>query len=271
MNPNFDITATRVVTGGTPQGVIPGTNPNQRAINFTINQQGPDTGQVWVILHGWNGDINRFDILANRVAAARPGDTVLRLDWRQASNTAGGGPIGLANGDNIKAATWIRPVADSAAEALNLWGVNGQSLNFIGHSLGTFLSSEIASRFPGGVNTITALDPASDANTQGGYDFDLQTPGRQGPRRFDEVSNFSRSFVGSKSLAGSPLFSSWADESILVDFGVNINLPAEHQWVTNAFQSLSDPNLSKLARNPFDSAISPSFLFRVRASQSGLT
>lgn len=79
---------------------------------------------------------------------------------------------------------------------------------------------------------------------------------------FSQVSNFSRSFVGRTSFAGSPQNSSTADESIVVDFGNSYGIAGgEHGWIVDVFERMIDPKpvepetekllpLLRLARNP---------------------
>jgi pimeloyl-ACP methyl ester carboxylesterase len=256
----FDIEAKGIVTGGLTSGtLLPGVDPINRNINFNLfstggldrNQlkQSWTPTQTWVIIHGWNNSSENFFNLTDVVSKAQPNDVVLTLDWREAANTGSN----LFAGDNGKAATWIGPVADFAFQKLTDWGLEtGSSVNFIGHSLGSLLSSEIATRF-GEVNTITALDPPSELNLIGGYDIDGRLPGINRPKRFDSVSNFSRSFVGRRSVAGNQEFASWADESIQMDFGFRFDTGQEHGWVIDTFTKLINPdqNQLKLANNLF--------------------
>jgi Ca2+-binding RTX toxin-like protein len=211
---------------------------------------------VWIIIHGWNDNSSSFLGLANAVQSAKPGDLVMLLDWREAAKNGGDwhsvvNSLTQLNGD---AASWISSVADFAYQKLTSWGIkNGNNLNFIGHSLGSLLSGEIASRFVsnglGKVNTITALDPPSEFNLRNaadplallnGYDVNFALLGIQRPKRFQDVSNFSRAFLGSRSIAGNDEFASWVHESILMDFG-DLGIGgsiAEHSRVISAFTNL---------------------------------
>ncbi|HIK49559.1 MAG TPA: hypothetical protein IGS17_01345, partial [Oscillatoriales cyanobacterium M59_W2019_021] len=187
------------------------------------------------------GNPGDFTDIAEALANANSNDTVLLLDWRQAAaggklNQEDSNTNALFRLGNYTAAKWIRPVAEFTVKALEFFGLDVQSaatnLNLIGHSLGSLLSNEIArvykdgftdddgNIFSGngiGVNAIVALDPPSQTNLSAfsafipgiGYDIDGRTPeadfidpdlGIYVPK-FAEVSNFSRSFVGSKSLA----------------------------------------------------------------------
>lgn len=248
------------VSGGRQGGfglsdIFPPILPDSRAVKFNLVHRGTAQGQVWVIIHGWTKDITPFTNLAGTVAAAKPGDTVLTLDWTSIAGTPLKDLPGLAARDNTDAATWINSIAKWAVNKLKDLGVKGESLNLIGQSLGAFVCSEIGYVFKKannfGVNQIIALDPASAINTAGGYDLDNQTPGGQGPKRFDEVSKFSRAFLGTNSSAGNAEIASWAHESILMDFDTFIDAGQEHAGVVETFKRFIDPNQLQLAANLF--------------------
>lgn len=229
------------------------------------------------------GNLGDFTDLAEALANANSNDTVLLLDWRQAAaggklNQFDSNLNALLKLGNYTAAKWIRPVAEFTVKALEFFGINAQTaltnLNLIGHSLGSLLSNEIARIYQAGftdeggnvfqgngtgVNAIVALDPPSQTNLSLfsafvpgiGYDIDGRTPeadfidpnlGIYVPK-FAEVSNFSRSFVGSKSLAGNQLFSEQADESIQLDFGTRFDLGEEHIWVVQNYKNLIDSQI----------------------------
>lgn len=226
------------------------------------------------------GNTGDFTDIAEVLANANSNDTVLLLDWRQAAaggkiNAQDSNLNALLKLGNYTAAKWIRPVAEFTVKALDSFGIDAQSaltnLNLIGHSLGSLLGNEIARIYRDGliennesviqgnsigVNALIALDPPSQTNLSlfssfipgVGYDIDGRTPeadfidptlGIYIPK-FSEVSNFSRSFVGSKSLAGNQLFAEQADESIQLDFGTRVDLGEEHGWVVQNFKRLID-------------------------------
>jgi len=251
----FGFTGKESVEGGSPDGYpLDTVDKNYRNVNFNIvssKTQWTSGTPVWIVIHGWNSDSN-FSGLANAVKNARQNDIVLTLDWREAArNFLSSNLESSLNGLNRTAATWIKTIADFAANKLRDWGIStGEPLNFIGHSLGSLLSAEIASRF-GKVSTITALEPP--ASGFGIYDLDGTASGNQEPKRFDSVSTFSRAFLGSRSVAGNDMFASTANESILMDFGDRLDFGEEHGWVIDTFKSLIDPNStsSKLARDLF--------------------
>jgi hypothetical protein len=105
------------------------------------------------------------------------------------------------------AATWIRPVAEATVQQLKeQYGIEASNassdLNIIGHSLGSLMASEIGSVYDKGVNSITALDPASELTSLGdsysqlgGYDVDGRTPA------YKQVSSLQRILsIGSRGL-----------------------------------------------------------------------
>jgi pimeloyl-ACP methyl ester carboxylesterase len=281
-SPKFDIEEAGVITGGSPEGsLLPGVSSTERRVNFklvgennpsSLNQQW-NGKPVWIIAHGWNSsaDEARIARLAQTTKNA-VGDkgVVLKLDWREAANVGDSGATSLFVGDNATAATWITSAAKFAAQKLKQWGLtDGNQVNLIGHSLGSLLSTEIASQFTA-VDTITALEPPSESNLLDlsieilstrklfkEYDIDGSTEGVQRPKRFDAVSNFSRAFLGSRSIAGNAEFAGWADESFLVDYGVIgkglIPPGEEHSSVIDTYTKLIDPtdNQRKLADDLF--------------------
>jgi len=166
--------------------------------------------QTWIVTHGWNSDSNKsadgngdLNVLAREIAAKHKGDRVIMLDWSEASKNSGGdGALTdqLSRG-NYYAATWIRPVAEQVVVELKKLGIDdfdaSRNLNLVGHSLGALMSGEIGKIYRDsqdknslikdadrvGVNSLIALDPASESNVNetlgkiigasGGYDGDL--------------------------------------------------------------------------------------------------
>jgi ELWxxDGT repeat protein len=245
---------------------------------------GTEPGQTWVVIHGWNSSTQADNIKAlttsiqNKVGS---NDRVLALDWKEASvNTSlsGDNILALAEGDNGKAASWITPVAEYAVRTLQeTYGIDAakarESLNLVGHSLGTYVSSEIGriyrdggnliDPFPAspetanttiaangeGVRTLTALDPAATTNLpllpingeplpSLDYDLDGRAFGGQTPQNFKDVSVFSRSYNGAQSIAGNEGRAVTADEAIQMDFGNTLPNADEHGRVVEGFAKL---------------------------------
>ncbi|MEG4023066.1 VWA domain-containing protein [Microcoleus sp. S13C4] len=221
-------------------------------------------------------------------------------------------PNALMRLGNYTGAKWIRPVAEFAVKKLKEFGIDAEyaskNLNLVGHSLGSLLSNEIARIYKNGfsdkndgketkangigVNSILALDPPSQTNLSSfsafvpgiGYDIDGRTAeadfvdpvqGIYLPK-FREVSNFSRAFVGSKSLAGNQLFAEQAHESFQMDFGsrfgrVGGDTGEEHVWVVQTLKQIIDQreSLGEIGKlfnpTPITQLINPSPTFKENA------
>jgi Ca2+-binding RTX toxin-like protein len=264
------------VTGGSQEGVLLNSeienNPGIRNVGFREFNNPADAEQTWVIVHGWNDTPDgQFTDLAQEIAAANTRDRVLLLDWREAAfnadETCGIDVSALGKG-NFRAASWIDPVAEFAVEALNdYYGIDSQaasqSLNLIGHSLGSLVSAEIGRLYRDGLayenetvvtgnnegaRTITALDPPSSRNRDENpfavdpiedvYDVDGRIEGVQTPQTYADTSVFSRAYVGEKSVAGNKELALGADEAFEMDFGTQSELTdfgREHVRVVSAF------------------------------------
>jgi len=213
---------------------------NKRSINFTqiqLSSNDSNTqygeGKVWIVSHGWYKNPNSEDYntnymtdLAMIIADRNPDDTILLLDWRQASGYGDGLPTRVNH-----AAKWIIPTAKEAKAKLHQWGLTDPNkVNYIGHSLGTLMSREL-SREMGGGDLAIMLDPPSqlswDIGESGlwGYDLDGNTDGIQAPGGslggddyFRSGFNFSRAFVGSQSIAGNQYLTPTAHEAFRIDF-----------------------------------------------------
>lgn len=277
------------VTGGVTQGtLLQDVSPDKRRIVLKEVNSPANPQQTWVIIHGWNDSSeNNLKRVAEAIKDKRPSDRILLLDWREASNNEDSGALGLAKGGNGDAATWIGPVAEFTVKKLQeVYNIDGkkalESLNLVGHSLGSLVSSEIGNIYKtgknrkqqeipgitsnkevkqdptgkvveevGGVRTITALDPPSESNVflVGGYDLDGSNPGKDEFKGFTATSKFSRAFVGSGSWAGNQDFAGTANESFQIDFGDRVFRSGpdwqgtEHGWVVQSFANLiNDPD-----------------------------
>jgi Ca2+-binding RTX toxin-like protein len=245
---------------------IPYSENNTQTSPFEL---GTETGKIWGVIHGWNdgSDPNgNLPKLAEALAKVRPNDRVFFLNWQQAANN---GFIDKNDTNNIDsslrvgnyfAAKWIRPVAEFVVKNLGIDAAQAsQSLNLIGHSLGSLVSSEIGRLYKEGftdatgkevkgnnigVSTITALDPPSQSNLDilnfAGVSYDLDGRNNQPdpPKGFDEVSNYSLAFVGTRSVAGNQKLAATASESFQMDFGGLSNPVDEHGQVVQTFTEL---------------------------------
>ncbi|MBV6624425.1 MAG: DUF4114 domain-containing protein [Rivularia sp. (in: Bacteria)] len=268
------------VTGGSEEGVLFNqtveNNPSLRKVGFVEVNNPTGAQQTWLIVHGWNdAPDGKIANTAQKIAQTKPGDRVLLLDWREAAynnSEALGVEFGIPGKGNFRAATWISPVAEFAVKALNdFYGIDtqqaAQSLNLIGHSLGSLVNSEMGRIYRDGLllennnflsgntegaRTITALDPPSARNRDENplfddanediYDVDGRVEGTQAPEKFADVSVFSRSFVGEKSIAGNPELAVTADEAFQMDFGTisefATDFGSEHGRVVRAFNNI---------------------------------
>jgi pimeloyl-ACP methyl ester carboxylesterase len=116
-------------------------------------------------------------------------------------------------------AHYIAPVAQWAHESLNeKLGIEPNQLTLVGHSLGTYVSSEIARLFDQEdqedqeVKNLVALDPAfPGADTSplpldvDGYDIDGDKEGQQLPAMFRDVATNSLAFVAKNRSQGGQL------------------------------------------------------------------
>ncbi|MGB3654234.1 MAG: DUF4114 domain-containing protein [Rivularia sp. (in: cyanobacteria)] len=276
----------RFVTGGSEEGVLFNqqveNNPSLRKVGFLEVNNPTEAEQTWLIIHGWNdAPEGKIADVAQEIANTKPGDRVLLLDWREAAynnSESLGVEFGVPGRGNFRAATWISPVAEFAVKALNtFYGIDiqeaSQSLNLIGHSLGSLVNAEMGRIYRDGLllennnflsgntqgaRTITALDPPSarnrDENPFGNdpeediYDVDGRIEGTQAPEKFADVSVFSRAFVGEKSIAGNPELAVTADEAFQMDFGTisefATDFGSEHGRVVRAFtNTINQPGL----------------------------
>ncbi len=264
------------VTGGSEEGILLNSelqdNPSIRNIGFKEFSNPVDAEQTWVIVHGWNdAPEGRFIDLAQEIATANSSDRVLLLDWSEAAYNSSeilGIDYGAPGDGNFRAATWVSPVAEFAVKALNdFYGIDqtvaSQSLNLIGHSLGSLVNAEMGKIYRDGLTienetvlagnnegtrTITALEPPSARNgddnpfavdqNEGIYDIDGRINGIQAAETFADVSVFSRAFVGEKSIAGNKELAVGADEAFEMDFGSEsewTDFGSEHDRVIRAF------------------------------------
>ena len=194
---------------------------------------------TWIVVHGnasnsdeitIDGEINNIRNLAESLESNDPNTQVLLLDWRSAANNTGG----IKGLD--KSTSWIPSVADTATTLINNLGLSPWNLNFVGHSLGTYVSWEIANRM-GGINRLVALDPAADV--PGWYDTNNID--------FSQPSDWSWAFYGS--AAGSTTRANTADESFKFEFpwlgsALFFEDLEKHSEVVNAFADTIKQNQS---------------------------
>ena len=105
-------------------------------------------------------------------------------------------------------------------ERLKELGVDPKKTILLGHSLGSYVASEIG-RISGGVKELVALDPASSPG--GTYDIDGHNPGTDRTIDFSKAATKSTALVVSDAdfvggLAGDNDKASSANDSYIVDF-----------------------------------------------------
>jgi pimeloyl-ACP methyl ester carboxylesterase len=212
-----------------------------------------------IVIHGWKNSDQTDNIarLAKTASNKNPHAQVLAVDW--GSIAQGGLDWGAVPYETAK---WIAPVARWVKDELVNLGINADEISLFGHSLGSYVSSEIAGLF-GKVENIVALDPATpggiDGNYSGSYDIDGQTNGDQRARNFRDVANNSFAYVVSDGDAGDlgdNDKAATANDSFIMRFISTDNLyPWDtHGAVVDAFTNMIDRGLSFQAyqRNWYD-------------------
>ncbi|MEG4577724.1 hypothetical protein QUA56_34420, partial [Microcoleus sp. N3A4] len=173
-----------------------------------------------VVIHGRGDGFEDQNVinLAKTAADSQyyPNSQVLYLDWKQAANDPGNLLLGTVPYD---AAKRIRPVADWATNRLKELGIAPEKTILLGHSLGSYVASEIG-RISGGVKELVALDPASSPG--GTYDIDGNNPGPDPTVDFSEATTKSIALVVSDAnlggAAGDNDKASSANDSYIVNF-----------------------------------------------------
>ena len=180
--------------------------------------------RTWIIIHGRGASRGAAYIqrLANAVLTNRAGEQVLTLDW---STSASPG-----NTADTTEEDWIPVVGAWTASKLAAYGFTGTNLNLMGHSWGGNITSELADRVAGGVDTIVALDPAHDGD--GSYNPDLNHGSGSAQVHFVRSSRFSWCFHSS--LYGSGYSPATADETFNV-YTYGSEIAAMHVGVVDAF------------------------------------
>lgn len=188
----------------------------------SIDNQPITDKPTWLVTHGNANDARDMDKLAKAIKSNDPNSQVLTLDWSSAANHENPG----WNEGLDQSTPWIQPVAQAARNLLTNFGISNKNLNLVGHSLGTYVSWEIAKSTPGGVKNIIALDPATQV--LGWYPT--------GGIKFADYSDWSWAFEGS--LYGSDSKAATADESFEIKFPSNIDANSAHGGVVELFANM---------------------------------
>ncbi|MEY3866352.1 MAG: hypothetical protein RLZZ338_243 [Cyanobacteriota bacterium] len=174
-----------------------------------------------VVIHGRGsgGEDGNIINLARKAAESQyyPNSQVLYLDWKEAANDPGNLLLGTVPYD---AAKRIRPVAQWATNRLKELGIASGKTILLGHSLGSYVASEIG-KISGGVKELVALDPASSPN--GTYDIDGNNPKPDRTIEFSKAATKSTALVVSDAdsvggAAGDNERASSANDSYIVYF-----------------------------------------------------
>ncbi|NJK71192.1 MAG: hypothetical protein HC932_02960 [Thermales bacterium] len=120
---------------------------------------------VWVISHGLSSNWESMKHISSAIKAQKPNDIIFLLDWSNCAQSSGL----PGNVDEC-----IRPIAKSVVKTLNEWGMdnNGGKLRLAGHSLGTFMVTEISNEMSGTEKSLYLLDPPSTLATLGTFTVD---------------------------------------------------------------------------------------------------
>jgi pimeloyl-ACP methyl ester carboxylesterase len=182
---------------------------------------------TWIVIHGRNESAQSPEItqLANTIDGYQPGDQVLLLNW---SKAAASGTLG-GNGEN-----YIKPVAAWATAALQAYGFNGQQLNLVGYSWGSYVAAEMAEQI-GTVNSLLSIEAARDYP---GGSYDPEVPGEV---NFAAHADHSWAFYDAGDIFGSAITAATANESFLTE-------GADHfKAVALVSEILNPPQASPLA------------------------
>ena len=205
---------------------------------------------TWVFVHGLNSDPSIFANLISQVAKQRPSDQFLTLDW---SKGAGGGPLDVNAG---LVQERIPFVAGWAYDQFVKHNFSSSSLNFIGHSFGSYISDEIAKNYfvnsSNKINSIVALDPAANApganhyNSTASVNFSTYTSQN---KSWSFLANVTPVQFGNETTAAT------ASEAFLVE-GPGINGPgidpfAAHHAVVDVFANLLAQSSDSTSRSQY--------------------
>jgi pimeloyl-ACP methyl ester carboxylesterase len=174
---------------------------------------------TWIVSHGNNDSPEGMRELAEAIDGYEAGDQVFTLDWSSAAE----GILNLST-----SAAWINDAASFAVDKLEAWGISDHHISVAGHSLGAYLSYEIAKGL-GSIKNLIALDPATQL--PGGYKTDSIN--------FKDYTEWSWGFYSSS--FGSDRKAKTADEAFKFDFG-SFNPFKHHGSVVNAFSNMLEKN-----------------------------
>ena len=206
--------------------------------------------ETYIVIHGWQNNDTTSNIanLAKTLVRKYSDAQVLAIDW--GSITQAG--LDWKTSTPYNTARWIAPVARWAKQTLgqDQLQIKADAISLIGHSLGAYVSSEIAGLF-GQVKNITALDPAfPGGDSVGSYDIDEETREDQRARNFRDVAQNSYAYVvsdrdGDQGLFGDNDKAATANDSFIMRFTTPTATFANitHGGVVWAFTNMIDRGL----------------------------
>jgi Ca2+-binding RTX toxin-like protein/pimeloyl-ACP methyl ester carboxylesterase len=207
--------------------------------------------ETYIVIHGWQNNDTTSNIanLATTLVRKYSDAQVLAIDW--GSITQAG--LDWEKSTPYNTAKWIAPVARWAKQTLDQLQIKADSISLIGHSLGAYVSSEIAGLFAQvkKVKNITALDPAfPGGDSVGSYDIDEETREDQRARNFRDVAQNSYAYVvsdrdGDQGLFGDNDKAATANDSFIMRFTTPTATFANitHGGVVWAFTNMIDRGL----------------------------
>lgn len=255
---NLSLTTAYTRVDGTVQnrGPLPWDRVETRPVNIRVADKAIDrtidNTETWVVIHGHRSAPDGF--MGELAQAIGRSEQVIVLDWSAPANNS------VLRPD--LSARWIQEVATFAAQTLrNVWGIATSNLNFIGHSLGTYVASEIGSIFTGPqrqdpqINQIVALDPAR-SSTLTGYDINGLKSGFQAIAEFNQVSTFARAFWGDGLPVpgrggeglGSERYARTADESFRIEFEASDDAIENHNQIVKLFTNMIGNLVNPISR-----------------------
>lgn len=189
-----------------------------------LNKNAP----IWVVIHGMNSaeDTTNMKNLAEELTLNKPlTGQVVTVDWKEAARD----PL-LPLGED---APWTPAVGIWVASQLLSQGFPAGSINFVGHSHGTYVSyfaaAHIQLKKSATINALVALDPAGNVQIVSGFNSN--------DINFKNVSHNSIAIEGSF-VSGSNYLASTADLSFQVDSADSIRPSVEHSLPIGTFTNL---------------------------------
>ena len=176
----------------------------------------PSSARTWILIHGladsaasWTGHIDeQTPIIVDEIRNFYGNDQILVIDW---STAADGGFIDRYPVDVEARIPTVAAWLNSQLGASGL-GFSGASIELIGHSFGAYVADEFA-ELMGGVDTIVALDPATNVSLPLIPD-EYNSVARVD---FDAHSNWSWAFIDQTGDFNNPTTPQTADESFVID------------------------------------------------------